>query len=321
MSFNKGIRSETRRYDDTIIVEPRSSTFDKIRNAIANAPRPLKLTFICGERREEAFREQEERRVMSKNDVRIHCGLDALRRFRYAQEAARAVSTGRVDAACEAALRSVLATDDGGAANRHPAIRDARAAVQFARAAGAASAACAAAWRRARVREPLNDSDDDDASDCGASALGDDAVYVGAVLSPAAPPPPKSPRTPSVARAEDAVARLERAVEAAESSPLVCAQRPPDTHSETWATVLEEVAPASPGIWHNARLRGVSSLVGKDLYTRALDRRSSACQRRGLRRRRRRRGPPRCPGSRRTRRPRSPPRRRRRRRSRARSRW
>lgn len=52
-----------------IILEPTKDRFDDLRIAIKSAPRPIELTFIQGERREEAFNEQEERRKMAALDI------------------------------------------------------------------------------------------------------------------------------------------------------------------------------------------------------------------------------------------------------------
>ncbi|KAH8095768.1 FMN binding protein [Aureococcus anophagefferens] len=62
-----------------VILEPTQHRFEDLRKAIAKAPRPLKMTFIQGERREEAFEEQEERRALSIHDKRdATTALDAL---------------------------------------------------------------------------------------------------------------------------------------------------------------------------------------------------------------------------------------------------
>ena len=83
-----------------VILEPTQHRFEDLRKAIAKAPRPLKMTFIQGERREEAFEEQEERRALSIHDKRdATTALDAL-----------------LGVVKEAAAFAVAAADAGGAA-------------------------------------------------------------------------------------------------------------------------------------------------------------------------------------------------------------
>ncbi|KAH8053817.1 hypothetical protein JL722_9297 [Aureococcus anophagefferens] len=199
-------------YDDTIIVEPRTTSFDKLRDAIAHSPRPLKLTFIEGERRDEAFREQEERRSMARNDVRIRCNREALAAAHAAQVVAHADAHGRVNASCEAALHSIPPDDDDDA--------DAEYAGALLPAVGAAD-------------------------DPGLAAAA--APFFGPPPPPPRPAPPPTPRrvaaprakAPSVARAERAVARLERALDDADGALATPARRRPApsvpvTHSATW---------------------------------------------------------------------------------------
>ncbi|KAK7237790.1 hypothetical protein SO694_0002204 [Aureococcus anophagefferens] len=211
-------------YDDTIIVEPRTTSFDKLRDAIAHSPRPLKLTFIEGERRDEAFREQEERRSMARNDVRIRCNREALAAAHAAQVVAHADAHGRVNASCEAALHSIVepvalrhaaelpaAHHDG---LRHESVRRARRARDAAVQAAVHADEATDHWLASRLVLSLDDDDDDDAL-AGAEPPGDgdgvDVEYAGALLpavgaaddpglaAAAAPffgPPPPPPRPP-----------------------------------------------------------------------------------------------------------------------------
>jgi len=293
-------------YDDTIIVEPRTTSFDKLRDAIAHSPRPLKLTFIEGERRDEAFREQEERRSMARNDVRIRCNREALAAAHAAQVVAHADAHGRVNASCEAALHSIVepvalrhaaelpaAHHDG---LRHESVRRARRARDAAVQAAVHADEATDHWLASRLVLSLDDDDDDDAL-AGAEPPDDDddvdVEYAGALLpavgaaddpglaaAPApffgpppppprpAPPPTSRPRSPlvaprkapSVARAERAVARLERALDDADGALATPARRRPApsvpvTHSATWQRVLEAAAPTTPRTWQ-ATLEG-----------------------------------------------------------------
>ena len=238
-------------YDDTIIVEPRTTSFDKLRDAIAHSPRPLKLTFIEGERRDEAFREQEERRSMARNDVRIRCNREALAAAHAAQVVAHADAHGRVNASCEAALHSIVEpvalrhTAELPAAHhdglRHESVRRARRARDAAVQAAVHADEATDHWLASRLVLSLDDDDDDDAL-AGAEPPDDDddvdVEYAGALLPAVgaaddpglaaaaapffgpppppprpAPPPPSRPRSPLVApRKAPSVARAERAV-------------------------------------------------------------------------------------------------------------
>mmetsp|Transcript_9368 Transcript_9368/g.29208 ORF Transcript_9368/g.29208 Transcript_9368/m.29208 type:complete len:309 (+) Transcript_9368:115-1041(+) len=61
-----------------VIMEPSQDRFKDLQKAILRCPRPLKLTFIHGERRDEAFAEQEERRAMRGEDKVVRTSvLDA----------------------------------------------------------------------------------------------------------------------------------------------------------------------------------------------------------------------------------------------------
>ena len=54
-----------------LILEPTPQTFPQILKKIAKAGRPVEFTFVFGERREEAFSEQEERRKMQWEEPRM----------------------------------------------------------------------------------------------------------------------------------------------------------------------------------------------------------------------------------------------------------
>ncbi|KAH8056180.1 hypothetical protein JL720_14248 [Aureococcus anophagefferens] len=233
-------------YDDTIIVEPRTTSFDKLRDAIAHSPRPLKLTFIEGERRDEAFREQEERRSMARNDVRIRCNREALAAAHAAQVVAHADAHGRVNASCDAALHSIV----------EPAAVHADEATDH--------------WLASRLVLSLDDDDDDDAL-AGAEPPDDDddvdAEYAGALLPAVGaaddlglaaaaapffgpPPPPPRPAPPPTPPRDDArtwQATLEGAdpALAPPQSPWFAAQAGPDVppSPEPWSKALGLATP------------------------------------------------------------------------------
>ncbi|KAJ1458578.1 hypothetical protein M885DRAFT_90928 [Pelagophyceae sp. CCMP2097] len=74
----------------TLILEPCAEMFDALRESIEKAERPVDFTFIQGERREEAFAEQEERRGMTGEepiDLAIYATLVADTRARAASAA------------------------------------------------------------------------------------------------------------------------------------------------------------------------------------------------------------------------------------------
>ena len=57
-----------------VIMEPTEARFKDLQKAILRCPRPLKLTFIHGERRDTAFDEQEERRQRHRAAARARWG-------------------------------------------------------------------------------------------------------------------------------------------------------------------------------------------------------------------------------------------------------
>jgi len=99
--------------NDEVIVEP---VFEDMLATLAGAPRPLKLTFVMGERRHEAFREQQERRGMAKHDrVRKTDDGDAVDRLLEAVAARLSGLAGLARTAKRAAKR---AADDAQTAAR-----------------------------------------------------------------------------------------------------------------------------------------------------------------------------------------------------------